>query len=98
MARRLKRTAAVAAVALVALAAYHVAAVPLIELRFDDSNSDVNPPPFVDWAPRTLAPYFPAGSWELDNPTKIESDRSKLVFKKYENVDANHVRLDRKST
>jgi hypothetical protein len=92
---RLKRTVSVAAVSLVALAAYHVAAVRLIEPQFDDPADDSNPPPpFVDQAPRSLAPYFAAGSWELDNPTKIEGDRSKLLFKKYENVDSNHVRLE----
>jgi hypothetical protein len=92
---RLKRTVSVAAVSLVALAAYHVAAVPLIELQFDDSANDTNPPPpFIDQVPRSLAPYFASGSWELDNPTKIEGDRSKLLFKTYENVDSNHVRLE----
>ena len=84
---RLKRTASVAAASLVALAAYHVAAVPLIEPTFPDSSSDTSSvPPFVDQPSRSLAAYLPPGSWELDNPTKIESDRSKLLFKEYRNL------------
>ena len=68
---RLKRTASIAAVSLVALAAYHVAAVPLIEPTFADSSSDTSSaPPFVDQPSKKLdrAIYAP-GSWELDNPT-----------------------------
>ncbi|HEY2146806.1 MAG TPA: hypothetical protein VGH32_02645, partial [Pirellulales bacterium] len=84
---RLKRTASVAAASLVALVAYHVAAVPLIEPAFEDSSGDASSaPPFVDQPSKSLAAYLPAGSWELDNPTKIESDRSKLLFKEYRNL------------
>jgi hypothetical protein len=91
---RLKRTAAIAAVSLVSFLAYHVVAVPLIEPAFEEHDPDATSPAIVDQQnPKNLTPYFAPGSWPLDNPIVLESDRSKLLFKEYHNLENGRVKL-----
>ena len=40
-----------------------------------------------------MTAYFAPGSWALDNPIELESDRSKLLFKEYHNLDNGRVQL-----
>jgi hypothetical protein len=89
---RLKRTAAIAAVSLVSFLAYHVVAVPLIEPAFPDTVI-IETLPIEPQNPKSLVSYFPPGSWPLDNPIVLESDRSKLLFKEYHNLENGRVKL-----
>ncbi len=90
---RLKRTVAVLAATVVAFCAYHVVAVPFIEPAFQQPDGVIIEPP-IPYLPRQpLTPYFAPGSWELDNPIVLESDRSKLLFKEYKNLDNGRVQL-----
>ena len=40
------------------------------------------------------AAFFPPGSWELKDPIELDSDNSKLLMQKYQNLPENQVRLD----
>ena len=92
--KRLVRMAASFGIVLATYVAYSLAAVPLIEPsaeKIDTPDGPAPPPP----PPRTdvLAPYFPAGSWELKNPKILESDRAMLLIKDYQNLPDGRVKL-----
>lgn len=91
---RLRRTLATLAFAGLAFLVYHVSAVPLIEPEFKDQTVIELPPPPVDpLQSKNFDAFFPPGAWELDKPIVLESDRSKLLFKEYKNLDNGRVQL-----
>jgi len=54
-------------------------AVPLIEPAFPEIVIDPRPPIEAP-LPKSLASYFAPGSWQLDNPLMVESDRFKITL------------------
>ncbi|HEV3416388.1 MAG TPA: hypothetical protein VG056_06230, partial [Pirellulales bacterium] len=71
------------------------AAVPFIEPSFEDRGPSVEPVVIEPSKDRSLLlkPYFPPGSWQLDNPIMFDNDRSKLLYKEYHNLDNGRVQL-----
>ena len=77
---------------LAAFGAYRVLAVPLIEpaaRRFQGGKNNLAVIDLEAFHARQVAelrPLFPEGSWELENPKIIESNRGKLLFDSYTNL------------
>ncbi|MHB1034954.1 MAG: hypothetical protein ACYC35_19020 [Pirellulales bacterium] len=79
---------------------YAMAAVPLIEPPADPrkasnlSERDVEAARNVNRRHREeYSFWFPAGSWELDNPKILETERGKLLFRDYRNLGDGKVEL-----
>ncbi len=91
MEHRLGRTLRVFLVVLAAAGFYRLTVVPLVEPRFGYSVSgrdlsDEGTAVAKSRADRhmtSLKEMFPAGSWELDDPTVLESRQMRLLFKDY---------------
>ena len=99
---RIIRTSGSLGIVLVAYWAYAVVAVPLIEPPVDRYESGPlsdkdrkDAGGRVDRRAKELEGLFPPGSWELDNPQILQSDRVKLLVQKYENRPGGIVKFDR---
>ena len=81
-----------------AFAVYTVCAVPFIEPPRADVASDASDgsePPSTSTARymRELAHLFPAGSWELDKPMVLRSDRVTVLIDEYQQLDNDGLRI-----
>jgi lipopolysaccharide export system protein LptA len=79
---------------------YALAAVPLIEPpadapRHSEGERPGNLGSMIEDRIAALAPLFPPGSWELDNPKILESDQVKLLIQDYENLEGGILKINR---
>ena len=84
------------AIVLVTYWAYSLVAVGLIEPTFDAAERDgksAGSIPVVRNRTAELAPFFPPGSWELENPKILASDQVKLLIGDYEPQEDGSVKL-----
>jgi hypothetical protein len=80
-----------------AFVAYRLLAVPLIEPSVAERAVPVDPVIVTKPSENSLqlyAGFFPPGSWELKDPIELDSDNSKLLMQRYQNLPGNQVRLD----
>ncbi len=86
---RFRRIAGSLAAVLVAYWAYALLAVPWIEPAAPPRTKDKGPQEGGESVEvsqqKLLRRLFPAGAWELKNPTILESNRAKLIFQQYRN-------------
>ena len=92
MTQPLIRSIGAAAIVWTAYVAYSMIAVPMIEpeagAKPDIDRSLANPNGSgkrPSWQRDLLAELFPAGSWQLDHPKVVETDRAILLFDEYKN-------------
>jgi hypothetical protein len=97
---RVHRTATSFIVVLVAYVIYRVCVAPWVDPSFElDASSgasaaDIERIREADQQRRAkYARYFPAGSWELDQPIMLESEGVELLMKDYENLSDGRIRL-----
>ena len=101
MEHRLGRTLRVFLVALAAAGFYRLTVVPFVEPRIREHVSvhEMTPEEAAAIrarADRWLAPLddvFPAGSWERDNPIRLQSGQMRLFFKDYHSLPDGRVNL-----
>ncbi len=90
---RFRRIAGSLAVVLIAYWAYALLAVPWIEPPAElpgqrpPPGREIARPPGDEVNPQTdaIRPLFPPDTWELKDPTILESNRAKLIFQQYRN-------------
>ena len=97
---RFHRTATSLIVVLVAYVIYRVCVTPWVDPSFEleasagVSAGDIERIREADQQRRAkYASYFPAGSWELDQPIMLESEGVELLMKDYENLSDGRIRL-----
>src|ERR1700685_1148518 len=95
MFERLRRSAIGFGVVMAAFTAYRIAAVPFIEPAVAAPNhaADHFGPPPQDLSDPVLSRIFPAGSWQLNDPPKLENGRSELLWQNYETLPNGWVRM-----
>ena len=99
MLANLKRTVVAFCLVVGLFLAYRVTAVPLLEPEAEEAEPVKppwpSPPPIVSNERfKRYAPFFPPDAWEMKDPIVLESDRSMILMKTYQNLDNGQVRLD----
>ncbi len=94
---RFKRTIGSLAIVLVGYAAYAVLAVPMLEPSIELAASSQTATVHANVTPqsRGFESLFAPGSWELDRPKILETDRGTLIFDDYRALPNSRMQLNR---
>ncbi|MCB9873793.1 MAG: hypothetical protein H6821_06395 [Planctomycetaceae bacterium] len=84
-------------IVLIGYSAYSVLAVPLLEPSIELAPSAQSDSKHEHATPKTrgFEAFFPEGSWELDRPKVLETDRGTLIFDDYRALPNSRMQLNR---
>ncbi|MDA1053908.1 MAG: hypothetical protein O3C40_25950 [Planctomycetota bacterium] len=97
MTGRFKRTIGALVMVLVGYSAYAVLAVPMLEpsIELAASSHSASTHPHATPKSRGFESLFAEGSWELDRPKILETDRGTLIFDDYRALPDSRLQLNR---